>query len=466
MAAENEAGGAAGPNVGNNVNLPIIAGPSGNGAGGGSGTMRLPRVPPPRSSSFPHLGPSPGTSPGLGRRSEGGATGTHQSCRTRITPIVLSQRWRVENFGSVMKLSKPGQCLRSQAFKHPKFPAACWQLCLYPGGKREENQGYVSLFLKMSAMQPGGEVYQKAEYLFYFLDDEGTPRFSNVNIGEFHAKPPKGGHSWGLRNIPRNKIHNALQSDGSLLILCEVELLPDIKFVRAQEEAAGAGRALAATAMSDVPRSFLENAKAMFEEAAYSDYVVEVLPEDGGPGREFRVHKAVLAAQSPVFKAMLDHAEMAEAVEGRLVLGDSSPAAVAAFLQYLYTGRIGDEDLEESPDEVLALAEKYGVKDLKDAAQDSLIARLEPSNVCQLIVLADMHSAHVPSPSPSSLLPQAEMKMPSLKVLKCACEALIGSQRKEIVNSHAWQELKVPSPSTSGIGSSHAVAIDRSGTAS
>lgn len=38
------------------------------------------------------------------------------------------------------------------------MPDACWQLCLYPGGKRPENANNVSLFLKMSATSPLKEV--------------------------------------------------------------------------------------------------------------------------------------------------------------------------------------------------------------------------------------------------------------------------------------------------------------------
>jgi hypothetical protein len=38
------------------------------------------------------------------------------------------------------------------------MPEICWQLCLYPGGKREENVGNVSLFLKMSTTQTTREV--------------------------------------------------------------------------------------------------------------------------------------------------------------------------------------------------------------------------------------------------------------------------------------------------------------------
>lgn len=83
------------------------------------------------------------------------------------------------------------------------------------------------LFLKMTATVPNRELLITAEYKFHFLDDHGQVKFTNVNVGDFHAKPPKGGHSWGLRNIPRPKVVNSLRNDGSLLVHCQIEVLPD-----------------------------------------------------------------------------------------------------------------------------------------------------------------------------------------------------------------------------------------------
>ena len=96
-------------------------------------------------------------------------------CVTHVEPIVLTQRWTVRtvpvifnvalcshqvfNFPTMMKLSRPGMCLRSNIFRDHVSADACWQLCLYPGGKREENANHVSLFLKMSATSPLKEVY-------------------------------------------------------------------------------------------------------------------------------------------------------------------------------------------------------------------------------------------------------------------------------------------------------------------
>jgi hypothetical protein len=82
--------------------------------------------------------------------------------------------------------------MRSRAFNDDAMPDISWQLCLYPGGKREENKGNVSLFLKMSTNHTSREFTIRAEYCFYFMDDQGKSRFSNVNTGDFKVKPSKG----------------------------------------------------------------------------------------------------------------------------------------------------------------------------------------------------------------------------------------------------------------------------------
>ncbi|ULU14488.1 hypothetical protein L3Y34_016757 [Caenorhabditis briggsae] len=116
----------------------------------------------------------------------------------------------------------------SQPYSNPEFPDVCWQLILYPGGKREENAGTVSLFLKMSSRKPEQEARVKAEYQFMFLNDNEEKVFTNINVGDFHVEPPNGGHSWGLRNIPRATVERALRNDGSLVIRLEIEIMKDV----------------------------------------------------------------------------------------------------------------------------------------------------------------------------------------------------------------------------------------------
>jgi speckle-type POZ protein len=342
------------------------------------------------------------------------------SCITKLEPVNLSQRWRVENFAAAMKLSKPGMCLRSQVFKDCAFPEACWQLCLYPGGKREENINNVSLFLKMSATTPQKEVLLKAEYRFYFLDDHDEPKFSNVNIGDFHAKPPKGGHSWGLRNIPRAKVFSSLRADQSLLIYCQIELIPDVTKVRCISDRVSATQT---TDMLSTPRSFVDAFSRLLIDGNLSDctIVVESQPLEqtnafDGTGmdtetpavvddcdtrssthshsqhnRHFQVHKCILAAQSDVFRAMFAHSGCTEAAQSRIVIADHSADSVHCMLHYVYTGTVHADcdDLIE----LIGLSEKYALPDLKSVCEELLLSQIGQCNVCQLLVHADMYGA-------------------------------------------------------------------------
>lgn len=65
---------------------------------------------------------------------------------------------QISNFSKALDLATAGTCMRSRNFRDETMPEISWQLCLYPGGKREENAGNVSLFLKMSTSMTSREV--------------------------------------------------------------------------------------------------------------------------------------------------------------------------------------------------------------------------------------------------------------------------------------------------------------------
>lgn len=63
---------------------------------------------------------------------------------TEWEPLQLRQEWTICNFSKALDLATYGTCMRSQTFKDDSMPEISWQLCLYPGGKREENKDHVS----------------------------------------------------------------------------------------------------------------------------------------------------------------------------------------------------------------------------------------------------------------------------------------------------------------------------------
>ena len=75
-------------------------------------------------------------------------------------------------------------------------------------------------------------------------------------------------------------------------------------------------------------------------------------------------HKFVLAARSPVFRAMLD-ADMIESRTGRVQIVDCSPETFKQFLYFIYTGQL----MKPASKELGMVADKYAVESLMSLCQ-------------------------------------------------------------------------------------------------
>uniref|UniRef100_A0A915DQR3 Uncharacterized protein n=1 Tax=Ditylenchus dipsaci TaxID=166011 RepID=A0A915DQR3_9BILA len=338
---------------------------------------------------------------------------SQNECFTVWEPLQLRQEWTISNFSKALDLATPGTCMRSRNFRDESMPEICWQLCLYPGGKREENVGNVSLFLKMSTTQTTREFTVRAEYRFYFVDDTGNARFSNVNTGDFKVKPSKGSHSWGLRNIPRPKVLNCICSDNSLHIICQIELVPDFSKLQThirRDRKCDTGQ---------LTKEYLERTHKMLETGEGSDCIIQC------ENKEFSVHKFVLIAHSEVFRAMFSHKNMLENMESRINLTDTNPTAVHQMLTYMYSGNLPDGFADEHAPFLIEISEKYGLDPLKILCQDKLISRLAPTNVCGMLELADTHNADL---------------------LMSACIPIVRTHIRQLLSSDDWAEIKNTNP--------------------
>lgn len=105
--------------------------------------------------------------------------------------------------------------------------------------------------------------------------------------------------------------------------------------------------------------------------------------------RNFKAHKNVLAAQSPVFCAMFEN-NMAEKDSGIVEITDLDPETVSSMLDFMYIGTVGDL----SPDNGMKLysaADKYEIVSLKQKCSCVLKSNLSVSNICSFLTLADLH---------------------------------------------------------------------------
>ncbi|ERE82119.1 speckle-type POZ protein [Cricetulus griseus] len=107
-------------------------------------------------------------------------------------------------------------------------------------------------------------------------------------------------------------------------------------------------------------------------------------------GKEFRAHKAILAARSPVFRAMFEH-DKEESRTNRVEILDLEPQVFKAMMEFIYTGKA--PDLHSMANAVLAAADKYGLERLKVLCEDVLRMDLSVENAAHTLFLADLHSA-------------------------------------------------------------------------
>ena len=101
-------------------------------------------------------------------------------------------------------------------------------------------------------------------------------------------------------------------------------------------------------------------------------------------GREFNVHRTLLAARSPVFATMFT-TDMSEKELGRAKVSDIWPETLREMLRYIYCGRI---EAPEQAEELLRAAEKYELDGLKIICLEELCTELSEMNVVDMYQLA------------------------------------------------------------------------------
>ncbi|KAF8788338.1 speckle-type POZ protein B-like [Argiope bruennichi] len=101
-------------------------------------------------------------------------------------------------------------------------------------------------------------------------------------------------------------------------------------------------------------------------------------------------HKNVLAARSPVFKAMF-LCPMKESKENEVIIQDIEVPVLQAMLKYMYTGKV--EDLAPSlASDLLFAANKYQIGCLESACSKYLMRNMSMKNVASILLIGDFVS--------------------------------------------------------------------------
>ncbi|XP_035229652.1 TD and POZ domain-containing protein 4-like [Stegodyphus dumicola] len=129
---------------------------------------------------------------------------------------------------------------------------------------------------------------------------------------------------------------------------------------------------------------FLNDMRALYDKQHHADFVL--FCDD----REFRAHKCILSARSPVFAQMFQN-DTIENTENKIIVKDVDPCILENLLRFIYTGRIKQYTYAEACDLYYA-SDKYAVLDLQDICREIIISSLSTSTVFEVLALADKHT--------------------------------------------------------------------------
>ncbi|CAL1288907.1 unnamed protein product [Larinioides sclopetarius] len=123
--------------------------------------------------------------------------------------------------------------------------------------------------------------------------------------------------------------------------------------------------------------------KYLYEEGSFSDITLQA------DSQSFPVHKNVLSARSPVFRAMFQ-SDMKEKTVDNIDIPDLGADTLQLVLLYIYTDSVKDLQWESAID-VYRAADMYELLALKEKCSDFLKSKLSFSNACSILTLADLH---------------------------------------------------------------------------
>jgi len=104
-------------------------------------------------------------------------------------------------------------------------------------------------------------------------------------------------------------------------------------------------------------------------------------------GKEFRCHQFILSSRSPVFEAMLG-TKMIEQERGSIEIEDFSKDVVEKMLVYIYGGVV--PKIDKDAKELLNIAEKYQLQQLKISLGEKLVSTLTNDNCIEYLAVGDL----------------------------------------------------------------------------
>lgn len=312
----------------------------------------------------------------------------------------FSYLWSIKE--TSLRQKKLGEMILSPIFSVKIFDTKLnWRLKTYPKGFNKAATGYLSIFIELVS----SNVPKVTASFELSILNAKKEKLNNLKIIQhmFKVEEDWGYHRFIDAAFILNKT-NGFLFDKQLTISCEGSV--PVNTINVNQ------LVLLREMQSKVPEYQLtDKLVTLYENKKFSDVTLSVA------GKEFKAHKVILAAGSPVFAAMFEH-DMQESKRNKVEISDMDPDSLEEMLKFIYTGKV--TNLEKLADNLLAAADKYDLPNLKQMCEEQLCDDLSITNAVEYLILADLHS--------------------SAKLKKRAID-YICNHATDIINSESWNSL-------------------------
>jgi speckle-type POZ protein len=112
-------------------------------------------------------------------------------------------------------------------------------------------------------------------------------------------------------------------------------------------------------------------------------------------GETFPAHRWVLEARSPVLKADLSLAPMADGTTAELRVDDMDAEVFKTLLRFMYTDSPPLLEAAPAAERLLVAADRYQLEKLKNICEEALCQHIDMSSVAATLALAERHHCSV-----------------------------------------------------------------------
>ncbi|KAI3917909.1 hypothetical protein MKW98_000143 [Papaver atlanticum] len=252
-----------------------------------------------------------------------------------------------------------------------------WKIRFCPDGDDQDSEEYISLFIELASP---GEVRASVELKLLDQRREGQFCSKTTSPHTFNT----GSSTWGFRKLMERsefETSNYVKDD-------RLSILGTVSMVQTRFEE---GKRYV---IPVPPSDMIQNLKGLLETEVGSDITFHIGSE------EIRAHKSILAARSPVFKAMF-YGLVGNPDMKTVVIEEFDPFAFKAMLLFLYSDELPEAHELSDSDSVctsttlmqhlLAAADRFDLARLKLMCEAKLCEDITADTVADTLFLAEQY---------------------------------------------------------------------------